>query len=160
MIGSKRLLQTAWLGLWLSHAALAQATTTPTRPDVGGQWQNGRGSTLELRVAGRHLEGHYRTAVGDASPAHDYPLRGFQNGDLLAFCVDWGNPEAGGPAASSVSCWVGQHTLDPTTGEEEIHSQWHLSRDQPDALEADELWGSVRTGSSVFRRLPAATDKP
>jgi len=161
----QQVLRTAWLGCVLSQAVLGQGqaagATAPGlrgQPDLRGQWQNGRGSTLEFTLSGRQLHGSYRTAVGQASHSHAYPLRGFQNGDLVAFCVDWGDPAAAGAAASSVSCWVGQHTIDPTSGEEQIHSQWHLTRDLPDNREADELWGSVLTGSSVFRRLPVAEE--
>ncbi len=156
----RQLLRSAWLGCVLSQVVLGQVPETPTAtPDLRGQWRNDRGSTLEFTVSGRLLHGSYRTAVGRASHAHAYPLRGFQNGDLVAFCVDWGDPEKSGPAASSVSCWVGQHTIDPISGEGQIHSQWHLSRDLPDNQEADDLWESVLTGSSVFRRLPVA-DNP
>ena len=133
---------------------VAGATASDPAPRLEGRWRNTSGSELELSLDGRRVAGRFRNAAGTARSAAGYPVTGWRNGDLLAFCVDWGAPLDGEPsgAVPSVACFVGQHTVDDEGPL--LRTQWHVSRNVADRDEAEDLWGSVLTGADEFRPAP------
>ena len=154
--------------LLASTAPLLAVSTVPAQhppaptdpvPELAGVWRNEAGSELVIEVDARRVSGRFRNAAGDARARDGYPVRGWLNGDLLAFCVDWGSPgndEA--KALDSVSCWVGQHTRDDEG--EAIRTQWLIERNVADPDEAEKLWGAVLTGADLFRKRPATVSAP
>ncbi|HEY4220626.1 MAG TPA: avidin/streptavidin family protein [Myxococcota bacterium] len=118
----------------------APAPAPSSAVDMVGTWKNERGSELKIDVvtAGQ-LTGHYRSAVGKVDGATWFPTVGFVQGDVVGFTVDF-------TSAGSVASWAGQ--LEGN----QLKTQWHLSRDVPDAEEHEKLWSSILSGSDTFTR--------
>ena len=111
---------------WLCAAALAD-------PGWVGTWQNESGSALRIRsvAADGTLVGQYSTELGAPDATQWFDVRGSANGDQLAFVVSWGEH-------ASLTAWVGQRI--GSGGEERLRTLWHLTRDVPEADEADAIW--------------------
>lgn len=110
-----------------------------------GTWTNKLGSSMDLEVDETTgiVSGEYRTAVGEPNPGEIFPIVGFVQGDLLAFCVNFDHHD-------SLAAWTGQATTE--NGRDVIRTLWHLANDVEDHLEPMNLWGSIRTGSNEFHR--------
>jgi hypothetical protein len=116
------------------------------KPDFQGRWHNQKGSEMELEVrADGSIRGSFRSAVGAVRRDQSFPLVGQRSGDLIGFCVQFG--EAG------VAAWTGQHT--ESGGLETIETLWHLAQDIPPERERDWLWSGVRSGADRFVRGPS-----
>jgi hypothetical protein len=115
-------------------------------PDVTGVWVNERGSAVTFTHTDGLLSGYYNTQLGNPDPASRFPLTGFMEGDQLTFTVNF-------KGYGSLTSWTGQISED--AGGPFIRTLWHLTRDVPDAEEADDMWSSIIAGSAKFR--PHAT---
>ncbi len=131
---------------FLTISPLAQAKIGT--PDLfSGQWVNDRDSAVTFRVTDGLLSGYYQTALGQPDKSQKFPLTGFAEGDQITFTVNF-------KGYGSMTSWTGQMTEDQD-GEPYIRTLWNLTRDVPDAEEADDMWGSITSGASDFRRVKA-----
>jgi len=97
-----------------------------------------------LVVKHGEVRGTYRTNVGQPDKSQIFPLTGLVQGDQITFTVNF-------KGYGSMTAWVGQLVLDDK-GRPYIRTLWHLTKDIEDAKEKHDIWGSVRTGASEFRR--------
>ena len=109
-----------------------------------GQWVNDRNSAVMFQIKDGLLTGHYQTALGQLDKSKKFPLTGFVEGDQITFTVNF-------KCFGSLTSWTGQLTADETG--EYIRTLWNLTRDVEDAKEGDDLWQSITSGASDFRRL-------
>lgn len=116
------------------------------KPDVNfnGAWNNDMGSQAVLAVFDGEVRGTYNTNVGEPDKAQSFPLIGFVEGDQITFTVNF-------KGFGSMTAWTGQLTQNGK-GEPYIRTLWHLTKDIEDAVEAEDIWGSIRTGASDFVR--------
>ena len=115
------------------------------KPSFTGKWVNTLDSEMELAVSiTGELTGSYKTGVGAPQPTEEFDLKGFVSGDLIVFCVNFGKFD-------SLTSWAGQHTRDES-GNEVIHTLWHLAQNVRDADEPSNLWAGILTGANEFRR--------
>jgi hypothetical protein len=111
-----------------------------------GKWKNDLGSEMELALNGNAVAGVYRTAVGAPGNTEEFPIRGFANGDLIAFVVDW-------QKYGSMTAWVGQQTSDQGGSNERIQMMWQLAKNLAETAEPGGLWGACLVGSNTFVRV-------
>lgn len=123
---------------------MAIETAPAPSVDFEGFWNNHLGSQMELSVSGNNLSGVYRTNVGNPPPTEEFALVGFVTGDLITFTVNFGK-------YGSLTAWAGQHT-EIRSGEFEIKTLWHLSKNVADADEPKDLWSSILAGANSFVR--------
>ena len=129
------------LGL-LTIASCAQAQE---RNEIfSGQWVNDRDSAVVFEVKDGLLSGHYQTALGQPDKSKKFPLTGFVEGDQITFTVNF-------KGYGSLTSWTGQLTRDEKG--DYIRTLWNLTRDVEDAAEDADLWKSITSGASDFRRL-------
>lgn len=122
----------------------ACAHAAESAPNFDGVWQNDRGSVVVFDVKDGLITGYYQTALGDPDKATRFPLTGFTEGDQITFTVNF-------KGYGSLTSWTGQMTED--TAGEYIRTLWNLTRDVEDAAEGDDLWSSIVSGASEFRRV-------
>ena len=127
--------------LALSSCAQAQE---PESNLFDGQWVNDRNSAVMFTVTDGLLSGHYQTALGQPDKSKKFPLTGFVEGDQITFTVNF-------KGYGSLTSWTGQLTADAEG--DYIRTLWNLTRDVEDAAEDDDLWKSITSGASDFRRL-------
>ncbi len=127
---------------WLSWVVKGIEVDKPT-VNYNGSWVNELKSYMELRVAGNNVEGTYHTNVGAPGGEEKFPIRGFANGDLISFVVNW-------EKYGSMTAWVGQHTTDDKGGNPKIETLWQLVKNIDEKSEAMNLWGDVMAGRDVF----------
>ena len=125
-----------------SLASCAQAQETDDF--FTGQWINDRDSAVMFTVKDGLLSGHYQTALGQPDKSKKFPLTGFAEGDQITFTVNF-------KGYSSLTSWTGQLTKDEEG--DYIRTLWNLTRDVEDAKEADDMWSSITSGASDFRRM-------
>ena len=128
------------LGLCVSSCAQAQE---PQSNLFEGQWVNDRDSAVIFEVTDGLLSGHYQTALGQPDKSKKFPLTGFVEGDQITFTVNF-------KGYGSLTSWTGQLTTDEKG--DYIRTLWNLTRDVEDAAEDDNLWKSITSGASDFRR--------
>lgn len=128
------------LVLFASSCAQAQE---PQNSLFEGQWVNDRNSAVMFEVTGGLLSGHYQTALGQPDKSKKFPLTGFVEGDQITFTVNF-------KGYGSLTSWTGQLTADAEG--DYIRTLWKLTRDVEDAAEDDDLWKSITSGASDFRR--------
>ena len=109
-----------------------------------GQWVNDRDSAVMFKVTDGLLSGHYQTALGRPDKSKKFPLTGFVEGDQITFTVNF-------KGYGSLTSWTGQLTEDDEGAY--IRTLWNLTRDVEDAAEDDDLWKSITSGASDFRRV-------
>ena len=109
-----------------------------------GQWVNDRDSAVMFEVTDGLLSGHYQTALGQPDKSKQFPLTGFVEGDQITFTVNF-------KGYGSLTSWTGQLTTDEKG--DYIRTLWNLTRDVEDAAEDDDLWKSITSGASDFRRM-------
>lgn len=126
-----------------SLASCAQAQE-PQANLFDGQWANDRDSAVMFEVTDGLLSGHYQTALGQPDKSKKFPLTGFVEGDQITFTVNF-------KGYGSLTSWTGQLTQDETG--DYIRTLWNLTRDVEDAKEDDDLWQSITSGASDFRRM-------
>lgn len=103
------------------------------------------GSELHFSVKGGMVSGTYYTNVGEPENSKFFPLIGQIDGDQIVFTVNF-------KGFNSMTAWVGQLTLD-ADNKPYLRTLWHNTKDIEDAQEKDDIWGSIRTGASEFRRV-------
>jgi len=132
------------IALVTSACAAAQ---TPDEPDLfSGAWMNDRGSQVVIENNDGVLSGYYQTNLGEPDKSAKFPLTGFAQGDQITFTVNF-------KGYGSMTSWTGQLTED--SGGPYIRTLWNLTRDVPDDREDEDMWSSITSGASEFRR---ATD--
>ncbi|NNC37031.1 MAG: avidin [Acidimicrobiales bacterium] len=125
-------------------AACAQADDIGLTVDFNGAWNNDMGSQAVFTVTDGEVRGTYNTNVGEPEKGQSFPLIGFVQDDQITFTVNF-------KGFGSMTAWVGQLTFDAES-EPYIRTLWHLTKDVEDTKESDDIWGSIRTGASEFRR--------
>ena len=130
------------MALFVSSCAQAQDAQANL---FEGQWINDRDSAVVFEVKDGLLSGHYQTALGQPDKSKKFPLTGFAQGDQITFTVNF-------KGYGSLTSWTGQLTEDESGAY--IRTLWNLTRDVEDAEEDDELWQSITSGASDFRRAP------
>ncbi len=130
--------------LSLSSCAQAQDSQTRSVDLFSGQWVNDRNSAVTFKVHEGLLSGHYQTALGQPDKSKKFPLTGFVEGDQITFTVNF-------KGYGSLTSWTGQLTEDAKG--EYIRTLWNLTRDVEDAKEAKDMWNSITSGASDFRRV-------
>jgi len=108
-----------------------------------GQWVNDRGSAVTLTDNDGLLTGYYQTNLGAPEKSRKFPLTGFAQGDQITFTVNF-------KGYGSMTSWTGQMSRDEKG--DYIRTLWHLTRDVEDAKEDADLWQSITSGASTFRR--------
>lgn len=108
-----------------------------------GLWVNQRGSGVNFTVTDGLLSGFYQTALGEPDKSKKFPLTGFVEGDQITFTVNF-------KGYGSLTAWTGQMTRDEKG--DYIRTLWNLTRDVDDDKEDDDLWQSITSGASDFRR--------
>ncbi|MBL4870144.1 MAG: hypothetical protein JKX72_04240 [Robiginitomaculum sp.] len=132
--------------IFLAFSACAQAKEQTIIPiDFNGKWQNTLGSELHFFVKNGQVIGTYNTNVGEPDRSKSFPLRGQSQGDQIVFTVNF-------KKYGSMTAWVGQVTQDQN-GTPYLRTMWHNTKDIKDTEEAENIWGSIRTGASEFRRV-------
>ena len=109
-----------------------------------GIWENDRGSHVTFKLMDGKLSGFYQTNVGQPDKTQKFPLTGFVEGDQITFTVNF-------KSYGSMTSWTGQLTQNET--EPYIRTLWHLTRDVADDKEDDDLWKSITSGASDFKRV-------
>jgi len=136
----KQIIFSAAILLGLSSCANAQ-----NKADLfAGQWVNDRNSAASFTVEEGLLSGFYQTALGQPDKSKKFPLTGFVEGDQITFTVNF-------KGYGSLTSWTGQLTQDETGPY--IRTLWNLTRDVADEEEDDDLWNSITSGASDFRRM-------
>lgn len=126
-------------------ASLASCAQAQEPTDLfTGQWINDRDSAVMFTVDDGLLSGHYQTALGQPDKSKKFPLTGFTEGDQITFTVNF-------KGYGSLTSWTGQLTTDEEG--DYIRTLWNLTRDVEDDAEDDELWQSITSGASDFRRM-------
>lgn len=136
----KPLISGGALALLLSSCAQAQDSSSL----FAGQWINDRNSAVMFTETDGLLSGHYQTALGQPDKSKRFPLTGFTQGDQITFTVNF-------KGYGSLTSWTGQLTTDEDG--DYIRTLWNLTRDVEDAEEDAELWQSITSGASDFRRM-------
>lgn len=113
--------------------------------DFKGSWQNDMGSVANFTVKDGEVRGTYQTNVGQPDKSQTFPLMGLTEGDQISFSVNF-------KGYGSMTAWVGQLIV-ADDGTPVIRTLWHLTKDIEDAKEKEDIWGSVRTGASEFRKI-------
>lgn len=108
-----------------------------------GLWINQRGSGVSFSLKDGVLSGFYQTALGQPDKSKKFPLTGFVEGDQITFTVNF-------KGYGSLTSWTGQMTRDAEG--DYIRTLWQLTRDITDEKEDDDLWQSITSGASDFRR--------
>lgn len=109
-----------------------------------GTWVNDRGSEVTLTNTDGLLTGYYQTNVGQPDKSYMFALVGFVEGDQITFTVNF-------KGYGSMTSWTGQLSKDKSG--EYIRTMWHLTREVADDEEKEDLWKSITTGASNFRRV-------
>ena len=109
-----------------------------------GLWVNQRGSGVTFTVTDGMLSGVYQTALGAPNKSKKFPLTGFVEGDQITFTVNF-------KGYGSLTSWTGQMTRDAKG--DYIRTLWNLTRDVDNDKEDDDLWKSITSGASDFRRV-------
>jgi hypothetical protein len=108
-----------------------------------GLWVNQRQSGVNFTVTDGLLAGFYQTALGEPDKSKKFPLVGFVEGDQITFTVNF-------KGYGSLTSWTGQMSRDEDG--DYIRTLWNLTRDVEDVKEDDDLWQSITSGASDFRR--------
>lgn len=137
------------IGLGLNTTACAAPPSEPsvqasTQTSFDGKWKNQMGSGMALKVDDGVVSGQYYTNVGAPDSGKKFNIVGQVEGDQIIFFVNF-------KGFNSMTAWVGQLTI--RDDQKILRTQWHNTKDIPDNKERDEIWASIRTGSSDFVRV-------
>ena len=117
--------------------------------DINGTWINQNGSTVTFEADGNGaVKGEFRSRKGRAAADKGYALTGMQNGELLAFQVDWRDDEVNLHSMASFACRL---AVDGD-GRDTIHAMWVLARQfEDEALsKPTQVWNTFMTNLDVF----------
>src|SRR4051794_38487066 len=119
--------------------SLARALAgTGTTVDFSGTWRNELGSTMSLSQNSDEVDGTYESLVSSGGGTTAGDLRGYCDGDLIAFTVHWNDFQA-------ITSWVGQVSDDQTT----IRTLWQMTKQ----VDAGDEWASINAGFDTFNRV-------
>ena len=124
------------------QAYFSTKTATPnTTVDFNGRWSNELGSHMDLTVStDGKVTGTYVSARSEAGgPTPPMPLLGAVAGDLIFFCVNWGD---------SITSWVGHGVLE--SGQPRILTLWHMALAIPDETDPLNQWETIMAGADSF----------
>lgn len=125
-------------------AGLANAQMGNSQAEFQGAWDNDRGSRVTFTVnSDGLLGGYYQTNLGQPEKSKKFPLTGFTEGDQITFTVNF-------KGYGSLTSWTGQMSRDAKG--DFIQTLWNLTRDVDDKDEEADLWQSITSGASTFRR--------
>ena len=119
--------------------------------DINGTWINQNGSTVTFETdAGGHVKGEFRSRKGRAAAGKGYALVGTQNGELLAFQVDWRDADANLHAVASFACRL---AVDGN-GRDTLHAMWVLARQFEDEARSKptQVWNTFMINVDIFVR--------
>lgn len=119
--------------------------------DINGTWINQNGSTVTFEVdPSGHVRGEFWSRKGRASADKGYALAGMQNGELLAFHVDWRDAGANLHSMASFACRL---SVDDN-GRDTIHAMWVLARQFEDEARSKptQVWNTFMTNVDIFVR--------
>lgn len=119
--------------------------------DINGTWVNQNGSTVTFEAdASGCVRGEFRSRKGRASADTGYALAGMQNGELLAFQVDWRDEEVNLHSMASFACRLAVDN----DGRDTIHAMWVLARQfEDEALsKPTQVWNTFMTNVDIFVR--------
>ncbi len=119
--------------------------------DINGIWVNQNGSTVAFEVsADGEISGSYSTRKGRAASGLEYSITGRQNGELVAFHVNWHDAHNN---LHAITSFTGRCTID-SEGRDAIHTVWVLARQFEDEAfsKPTGVWNSFLTNSDVFLR--------
>lgn len=120
--------------------SLARALAGTGAPvDFSGTWKNELNSEMTLTQINDVLSGTYESAVSSGGGKTIGDLRGYVDGDLIAFVVHWRDFQA-------ITSWVGQ--LEPGVDQESIKTLWQMTKQ----VASGEEWSSINAGSDSFTR--------
>lgn len=133
------------IALSASTDGQAQDVSADKEPSLfSGQWVNDRNSAVSFTEEDGLLSGFYQTALGQPDKSKKFPLTGFVEGDQITFTVNF-------KGYGSLTSWTGQLTQDETGPY--IRTLWNLTCDVADEKEDEDLWNSITSGASDFRRV-------
>jgi hypothetical protein len=115
-------------------------------PSFAGVWKNEYGSTATFTINGSTVSGTYTSQVSGGSGSISGPISGQVSGDTIAFMVVWPT------ATPSITAWVGQLVVDPTSGAKTLETLWYLITDISE--DPTQVWQSVLTGADYFAPGP------
>ncbi len=119
--------------------------------DISGTWINQNGSTVTFETdANGQVRGELRSRKGRAAADKGYALAGVQNGELLAFHVDWRDDGINLHSIASFACRL---AVDDD-GRDSIHAMWVLARQFEDEARSrpTQVWNSFMTNVDIFVR--------
>ena len=111
---------------------------TGTVVDFTGTWINELKSKMTLTQKMDTLSGSYESAVSAEGHKTTGDLKGYVNGDLIAFVVHWNEFQA-------ITSWVGQ--LDPTNPKL-LNTLWQMTKQ----VAAGDEWASINAGADYFTK--------
>jgi len=117
-----------------------------------GQWINQNGSRLKLEGSdGSRFHGIFQSRKGRAAQGIDYQVSGVQNGEILAFTVDFNGPQEN---LRSISNFSGR-LFRTAEGVEAIATLWVLTRQFEDEARTKptHVWNSFLINSDTFTRV-------
>jgi len=126
----------------LHEKSLARALPgTGTTVDFTGKWKNELRSIAEItQDAKGALSGTYTSTVSGAGGTTVGDLRGYVDGDLIAFVVHWRDFQA-------ITTWTGQ--LVPNAPFVTLKTLWQMTKQ----VSVGEEWASINAGSDTFIKL-------
>lgn len=119
--------------------------------DINGTWINQNGSTVTFEADGNGaVKGEFRSRKGRAAADRGYALTGMQNGELLAFQVDWRDDEVNLHSMASFACRLAVGG----DGRDTIHAMWVLARQFEDEALSNptQVWNTFMTNVDIFVR--------
>ena len=111
-----------------------------------GEWENQNGSVLSVdAVEDGTFSGTFQSTKGRAARNRRYPVRGCVNGALVAFAVDFREPQAD---LASISNFTGRLEGDV------LHTVWVLARAYEDAARTKptQPWNTFLVNADRFER--------
>src|SRR5204863_3232739 len=106
--------------------------------DFSGTWINELKSTMIVTQTNDIITGNYTSAVSANGTQATGSLRGYADGDLIAFIVHWNEFQA-------ITSWVGQ--LEPTNPKL-LNTLWQMTKQ----VAAGEEWASINAGADYFTK--------
>ena len=119
--------------------------------DINGSWVNQNGSSVEIAVDDQgRISGQYRSRKGRAVAGLSYPISGIQNGELVAFYVNWLDTETN---LHAITSFAGRCAVN-SEGRDVIHTLWVLARQFEDdaRVKPTQAWNTFLTNADVFLR--------
>lgn len=121
-------------------------------PNLVGDWINQNGSCLRIStIEDGVVKGTFESKKGRAA-GKQYQVIGVQNGEVLAFIVNFKDEEEN---LQAMTCFSGRCVRNKRNGEDQIHTLWVLTRQFEDEARTKptQAWNSFLTNSDLFTRM-------